>query len=84
MCEGDLVPIPGQPFDVVRGLTFLGGALCGFRETEEPIETDGRPGQGGEVKGANPPKEKLGMSHRTTGAVSTGPQGAPRAAGAAA
>src|SRR6266566_7600607 len=38
----DLVAILGKPFDVVRRVAVLGGALGCFNEVKEAIEADGR------------------------------------------
>src|SRR5450631_153984 len=49
----DLVPVFGQPLNVVRGGGLLGGPLCRFDEVEQTIETDGRSEQGREVVSAH-------------------------------
>src|SRR6202051_2600276 len=51
--ERNLVAVVAEPFNVVRGIIVLAGALSGFNEVEKAVETDGRTPKGREVVSAH-------------------------------
>jgi hypothetical protein len=79
-----LVPIVGQPLDVVGRVGFLGRPLGGLGEVEQTVEADGRPEERREVKVriAKSSKEQDGYeAPDMTGArlYSEAPEGTPEA-----